>query len=362
MKKKIFTVFITLLLILAVFLLFGCDNFSLFDILANGIYLVPEEITLNLNETVKFEVSGGIAPFIFTAFGDGSLSDGIYTAPPVVPGTSTIISVEDDRNRTAEAYVTVVEAITIAPGLVSTGIGGVVQFRVSGGVTPYISVVLNPDLGSVSALTYDPGPPEGYLFDYTAVSSGIESILVTDSNGQIAEVIVTIVDSPGLMIIPEVAEVLAGEVFTFSASGGTLIPAPAAPYIFSIVDDPAENDDINFDNGRYTAPTSPFTGFRTVSVKDDVGSTAEATVYIVEALFTINPSLTLTLYVGDEFTFSASNGTPDYEFSILTGDEAAGSIDSVTGEFTALAKDSSVIVIVTDGNGNTSTCKVKIKS
>ena len=96
-------------------------------------------------------------------------------------------------------------------------------------------------------------------------------------------------------------------------------------------------------------------------VTDSLSVTAEATVYIVAELLSINPSIALTLYVGEEFSFSASNGNPPYSFSIL-GDEPSGSIDSGTGLFTALAKDPSVIVIVTDSYGNTDTCKVKVKT
>ncbi len=360
MSKKVFTGSIAILLLSIFLLISGCDDFSLVDVLTRDIFLVPAEITLNLDETIKFEVSSGIAPYEFTEVGNGEVPEGIYTAPSTTG--NFIISVRDDRDRIAEAYVTVVEAISITPEVVSTGIGGVLEFRISGGVIPYISVIPTSGLGSVSALTYNVGPPEGYLFYYEALSLGIDQILVTDSNNQIAEVIVTIVDNSNLMIIPDVAEVLAGEVFSFSASGGTPITAPAAPYIFSLVDAPIGAENINPDNGRYTAPAAPFTGIRNVSVEDSVGATAEAIVYIVNELLSINPSLTLTLYVGDEFTFSASYGTPPYIFSILSGDEAAGSIDSVTGEFIALAKDPSVTVIVTDANGNTSTSRVKIKN
>ncbi len=343
MKKKVITVSTLFLLLLVLFLVSGCDDFSLIDVLANDISIIPGEITLNLDETIEFEVSAGISPFVFTEVGDGILPDGIYTAPAVAG--SVTISVQDDRNRTAEAYVTVVDAVNILPEIISTGIGGVVQFTISGGTEPY-DVDLDPGLG-----TYDTGTDI-----YTAGSkAGLEIIKITDFDGQIAEALVTIIDTVNLMIIPEVAEVLAGEIFTFSASGGS------GTYNFST--EPASGDgSINLTNGRYTAPASPFTGTETIRVTDSDSATSDAIIYIVDKLLTINPSIALTLYVGDEFTFSASNGILPYNFSLLPGYETAGSINGTTGLFTALAKDNRVTVIVTDANGNTSTCRVKIKS
>ncbi|MCK5197450.1 MAG: hypothetical protein KAR21_03825, partial [Spirochaetales bacterium] len=149
MKKKVSTVLITFFLLLVVLVLSGCDDFSLFDLLANDISLIPGEITLNLEETIKFEVSAGIAPFVFTEVGYGSVPDGIYTAP-LAPGNFTI-SVEDDRNRTAESYVTVVDAVILAPSIVSTGIGGIIPFTISEGTGPH-TVTLDPGLGTIGPL------------------------------------------------------------------------------------------------------------------------------------------------------------------------------------------------------------------
>lgn len=355
MKNKAFTVLATLLLLLVVFLLFGCDDFSLTEILAYDISLIPGEITLNLDEIIKFEVSAGIAPFVFTEVGDGIVPNGIYTAPSTTG--NFIISVEDDLNRTAEAYVTVVDAanmVSLVPEIVSTGINGEIQFAISGGVGVYTDsdIVLDPDLGSLGSPVYN-ASTDTYDFVYTAANTpGLEIIMVTDDNGQTAEAYITITSDTGLMIIPDVAEVEVDDVLDFSASGG----AGAGTYTYSII---SGSGNIDSGNGRYTAPS--IIGVTTIQVEDSDSNTAEATVYIVADLLTINPSVALTLYVGDEFTFSASNGNPPYSFSIL-GNEPTGSIDSGTGLFTALAKDNSVTVVVTDSNGNTSTCRVKIKS
>ena len=340
MKKEAIPGSIIFLLFLVFFLVPGCDDFSLLEVLANDIALIPEEITLNLDETIEFSVTSGISPFIFTETGDGTISSSLYTAPGV-PGNFTV-TVKDDRNRTAEAFVTVVDAITIVPEIVSTGIGGVIQFTISGGTGSY-NFDWDPLLGN-----YDSGTDT-----YTAGgTAGIDVITVTDSAGQIAEASVTIIDTSNLMIIPEVAEVLIDDIFTFSASGGT---GPGT-YTFSVL---SGNGSIDVVNGKYTAPSE--TGNATVRVTDTDSATADATIYIVAELLTINPSISLTLYVGDEFSFSASNGNSPYSFSIL-GDEPSGSINSSTGLFTALAKDNSVTVIVTDKNGNTDTCRVTLKS
>ncbi len=354
MKKKVITGLLALLLLLTFFLVPGCDEFSLIEVLANDISLIPGEITLNLEETIKFEVSAGISPFVFTEIGDGIIPDGIYTAP-AVPGNITI-SVQDDRNRVAEAYVTVVDAVVLAPATVSTGIGGILSFTINGGTDPF-TVTLDPDLGTLGPLNYDPVADE-YDFVYTAVSAGTEVIRVTDSLGQISEAFVTIDNNPELMIIPDVVEVKIGDTFRFSASGGTV------PYVYSIETVVRSLDGEGFVpvTRIYTAPSIIVDPpIATIRVTDADSSTAEATIYIVAELLTINPSVSLTLNVGDEYTFSAYNGILPYTFSILPGDESSGSIGGGTGLFTALAKDPSVTVIVTDSNGNTDTCKVKVK-
>lgn len=349
MRKKIITGYITILLIPIFLFIPGCDNFSLVDVLTSNISLIPGEITLNLDETIKFEVSSGIAPFEFTEVGNGEVLEGIYTAPSST-GDFTI-SVRDDRDRIAEAYVTVVDAVILSPAIISTGIGGILPFTIYGGTGPH-TVALDPNLGNVGSLTYDAGTGISY-FDYTAINVGFEVIQAMDSIGQITEAYVTISNDTVLMILPDIVEVVKTDVFAFSASGGT----GSGTYIYSII---SGGGSIDAGNGRYTAPGVE--GTAVVRVTDATPDIAEATVIIVAELLTINPSVSITLYVGDEFTFSASYGTSPYVFSIMEGDESSGSINSSTGLFTALAKDNSATVIVTDANGNTSTCRVKIKS
>jgi len=337
---------VTIILILGL-ILFGCDNFSLIELLNNDISIIPEEITLSLGETVRFEVSSGIFPFTFTEIGGGSIPNGIYTAP----GTegSFTISVEDDRKRIAEADVTVVDAanmVNLVPEIITIGIGTNLQLNISGGIAPYV-IDLNPGLGS------DDHPGDGTLtFDYTSIAAGLETIRVTDNLGLFAEAYVTVSANNDLMISPAIAEVLTDGSIFFSASGGT------SPYSFSVIG----VGGINAGTGQYTAPSS--SGTATVQVTDSnlpIPTTADATVYIVTELLTINPSIKITLYVGDQFTFSASHGNPPYSFSIL-GNEPSGSIESGTGLFTALIRDNNVTVVVTDVTGNTSTCRVQVKN
>jgi hypothetical protein len=343
LKKKIISGLVTVFYLSVIFLLLSCDDFNLIELLANDISLVPQEATLNLDETIDFEVSAGISPFRFSVSGGGTIisTSGLYTAPGST-GDVTVY-VDDDRNRTAESYVTVVDAVNLEPVIVSTGIGGIIPFTISGGTGPY-SVVLDPGLG-----TYNTGTDE-----YTAVAAGLDIIRVTDSLGQIAEAAVTVIDTLNLMIIPDIVEVQITDTIQFSASGGT------SPYIYSQVSGAGS---FNAATRIYTAPAVGGTT-AVIRVTDSgipTSLTADATIYIVVELLTINPSVAITLYVGDVFTFSASNGTPPYTFSILPGDEASGSIHSVTGVFTALEKDNNVTVIVTDANGNNDTCRVKIK-
>ena len=145
MSKKVFTGSIAILLLSIFLLISGCDDFSLVDVLTRDIFLVPAEITLNLDETIKFEVSSGIAPYEFTEVGNGEVPEGIYTAPSTTG--NFIISVRDDRDRIAEAYVTVVEAISKSElGFVSpipTFPALVILIRSVGSIAVKVSFVAN---------------------------------------------------------------------------------------------------------------------------------------------------------------------------------------------------------------------------
>ncbi|MDA3941637.1 MAG: hypothetical protein PF693_20400 [Spirochaetia bacterium] len=340
MRTKVITGSIIFLLLISLFLISGCDDFSLIEILSNDISLIPGEVTLNFNESIKFEVSAGVSPFVFTESGDGAISGNVFTAP----GTSGSfpIMVEDNLRRTAEATITVVDPATqvyITPEIVSTVIDGVISFTISGGTGPY-TVIWDSILGEYDTTTDE----------YTALTAGADTIMVTDSLLQTAEAYVNITNNTDLMISPQIVELLLGETVQFSASGGS------TTYTYSHF-----SGDGSFSPATriYTAPA--VLGSPTALIRvDDTGTTEDATIYIVANPFTINPSLAITLNVSDEFTFSASNGNPPYTFSILDN-ESSGSINSATGLFTALIKDNNVTVVVEDSRGTMSTCRVKIK-
>ncbi len=344
MKKR--TLLTIIFLSLFLLLIGSCDDFSLIELINRDISLVPEEATLNIGKSITFNVVAGVNPYNFKVVGEGDINDnGKFTAPGLSEECRIIVT--DSKNRTAEAAVTVVDLLTLSPQMVTTGIGGKVTFTINGGTAPYTVTLNDPSLGSQN----HPGDstPD---FDFTAASTaGTETITVTDSQGQITETQVAIIASSELMIIPEVSEVIAGDVFSFSASGGT------SPYVFSVIFNTGDDGTINPGNGKYTAPATP--GTKTVRVTDNVGSTADATVYIVNKLLDIVPS-SQTLHVGQEWTFTASNGTPPYTFSLAPEDNESASINSSSGLFTAIAFDPKVTVIVTDSRGAVDTCKVKI--
>ncbi|MCK5202094.1 MAG: hypothetical protein KAR21_27265, partial [Spirochaetales bacterium] len=209
-------------------------------------------------------------------------------------------------------------------------------------------------------LNYAPLTDINYFKFESGAIAGNEIIRVTDSAGQISEAFITITADLDLQISPTVAQVLSGGAdYPFSASGGSGV------YVFSIDSPktlPLGDSSINSDNGRYSPPITD-TGVETIRVTDSsipTPLTAVATIYIVDALLTINPSVSLTLHIGDKYTFSASNGTVPYFFSIGPGDAASASINSETGLFEALGFDASVLVTVTDSKGTSDTCRVKI--
>ncbi len=265
MRKKVITGSIILLFFSIFLLIPGCDDFSLVEIMSNNISIIPGEITLNLNESVNFQVAAGIPPYTFTEIGDGTINSGLYTAPGVA-GSFTVF-VKDDKNRNAESNITVVDVVNIVPEIVTTGINGEIQFTISGGTAPY-NVTLDPVLGS------DDHPGDGtLLFTYTAGgAAGQETLIITDNDGLTAVAFVSIVSSTELMIVPDIVEVVKTDVFAFSASGGT---GPGT-YTYSII---SGGGSIDAGNGRYTAPGVE--GTAVVRVTDATPDTAEATVIIV---------------------------------------------------------------------------------
>lgn len=293
----------------------------------------PSTKTMAVDNSHTFSASNGVAPYSYSITGGSgaiNAATGAYTAPNTA-GAATV-TVTDSLGNTANATVTINAALAISPTSKTLAVTNTHTFTASGGDTSYTF--------SVAAGGGTVHPTTGL---YTAPnSSGAATVRVTDGMGNTADAAVTINAAPS--ISPSTKTVAVNNTFTFSATNGV------APYSYSVA---AGAGTIHNTTGLYTAPGAP--GSATLRVTDSLGNTSDATVTVAAAL-SASPS-TKTLAVNNTFTFSGSDGSPPYSYSVVAG---GGTVNSSTGLYTAPAASGSATVRVTDSMSNTADATVTI--
>ncbi len=147
------------------------------------------------------------------------------------------------------------------------------------------------------------------------------------------------IPSLNLSIKPEAVTVYVGEVYLFSATGGS------PPYSYEVVKGGGTIDE---STGLYTAPESA--DVVTVRVTDSASNTSDSSVTVVEYPSFVSPPS--RLYVYDSYTFQATGGVAPYTYEIVDG---LGSVDFSTGVYEGPAYSGSVTIKVTDSLGKHST-------
>lgn len=301
----------------------------------NGaLQISPTTQSLGLNATQAFTVTGGVPPISFSRVSGGGSIDGtgLYTAPSS-PGTAKVRAT-DSLGNTSDANISIYGALGISPLLQTLAVNNNISFSAGGGIPPYAYSIVSGG-GSINAST-------GYFM--APSSSGSVTVRVTDSIGSTSNAIVTV--NAALQISPTSQLMLVGNTVTFSAIGGV------SPLSFSIA---SGSGSMNSSTGDYTAPIS--IGSAVVRVTDSYGNTSDANVTITQTL-SISPSAK-TLAVNNQFTFSGSGGTPPLSYSMVSG---GGSIDSVSGVYTAPASSGSAVVRVSDSLGATADANVTVNA
>jgi hypothetical protein len=334
-----------LALVLAALALTACTPFSFYDTLdakeeEKKLEVSPASITLPANQVCSFTALGGEPPYSFSILvGVGSIDPdtGLYTAP-AGEGTATI-EVKDVKECRRQAWVTVTPpgslTLTLSPLSAILHIHNQVEFSAFGGQPPYLySVVSGP--GNIN-------PVNG---KFVATSTpGLATVRVSDAASQTSESTVEVLEP--FAISPDEATVSATSTCLFAASGGKppYAYALASPALGSI--DPA--------GGLYTAPA--LAGSDTVRATDAIGNTADAELTITPpGPLVISPSA-ITLTAGSTITFSASGGLTPYSFSMAGG---LGTIDPLTGFYTAPSEAGIDTVRVTDSAGSTAEATVTV--
>lgn len=220
-------------------------------------------------------------------------------------------------------------AVKINPSLAKLEISNGTIFSVTGGSAPYTySIVsgagsINSSSGSFTAPTIE----------------GTTVIQVTDNLGQSSKGYIYTY-APNLVIKPSLINLSLGATYNFSAKGGL------APYNFDIIT--GANSTISA-NGFFTAPSGSESIGDTIKVRvsDSSGLSAISTVTLASDL-SISPAVQ-TLGGGASLTLFATGGVSPYTFSIVSG---VGSINSVSGVYTASSTTGMAVVRVTDSSGS----------
>jgi hypothetical protein len=295
-------------------------------IVSADLALTPTTLTIPVNQTHTFTVTGGQPPYTYSVpSGGGTFSAGVYTAPSSA-GSATI-EVTDSIGAFVTSNITIVPTLQITPASVTMTVDATQTFGATGGLAPYVYTITSGG-GSFSGTTYTAaGTPETV------------TVQVADSLGETSSATVTIVAS--LVISPSTATIALGDTKTFSATGGM------SPYTYSVLSGGG-----SFSSAVYTPASA---GTVVVKVTDSLGDTSDATI-TVNGTLTISPT-TVTLGVNDTETFTAAGGVSPYTYSVLSG---SGSFSGAV--YTAPSSAGSATVKVTDSLGNTANATITINA
>jgi len=176
--------------------------------------------------------------------------------------------------------------------------------------------------------------------------AAITAVLMLFAAGCGSPVILSNGVSGAFALNPTVATVLKQHTLTFTAVNGT------APYSYSIY---FGGGAIDSSSGIFTAGSAAETVV--IQATDANLNVAYATTNVVDSPIVLPP--TVTLAVNDKFPFSVNNAKAPVTFSVESG---GGSVDSVTGVFTAGSQSGSSALKITDANGLTATAAITVNS
>lgn len=305
----------------------------------DSLQFVVQNVTVTVNQSYTFAVTGGVGPTYFFSVppSQGSFTGYTYTAPSS-PGIYTV-TVQDSQSPTpnvATATVIVNPALAITPVESTIAITNQAQFVASGGVPPYSFAV--PAGGAGGSIHSENG-----LFS-AGTQTGDTTVTVSDSYSTSSTVIHI---GPALVIDPSAVTLVKGTNRTFATTGGV------GAITFSVT---SGGGSIESSLGQYTASNT--TGIAKIRAQDVLGNSSEATVSIVEPLGIVPGDIILR--VGSSMVFSAAGGLPPYSYSIVSDQGTQGTINETTGAFNAPGAAGVVKVRVTDAMGNTSDSTVTV--
>ena len=147
--------------------------------------IFPSQAFMLGGEEIVLRAEGGTLPFVWDSNPPEvgtlvveSATTARFTASAAIPNGVATITVEDGTGRTDTATITVTQFFSVLPDSVTLGVSDSFTFTVSGGTQPYLAVLSDSTVGTVSVsdnkvtITIDAGATSG---DYI--------LTVTDDNG-----------------------------------------------------------------------------------------------------------------------------------------------------------------------------------
>ncbi|MCP4696479.1 MAG: DUF1566 domain-containing protein, partial [Gammaproteobacteria bacterium] len=294
--------------------------------------ITPAEITLVQRGTAELSVTGGKAPYKWTAqAGNLSADTGdrtAYTAPETAG--EYWVRVTDARSQTAEAAVSVIltgSPPVITPATATLFVGETKTFQIAGGKKPYAAI------GTLHGQISEQGEN---LFIYTAPGlAADDTVTITDSLGQkgSAQIETIAINLPD--ITPAEVTLTQREITELSVTGGK------SPYAWTV-----QAGNLSAGTGDRTAYTAPeTTGEYWVRVTDAFNQTAEAAISVIGGSCVITPAA-VTLSMGETKKFQIAGGKKPYaSISALHGQISEQGEDSFIYTAPGLAADDTVTVI-----------------
>jgi hypothetical protein len=178
----------------------GAEATSLISVIAPpDLSLSPVNLTLNIGSYRFFLGEGGVAPYVYSATGPGTIDgSGLYTAPADIGGgyENDTVMVTDARGATAISFVTIVKSTTLALSGSATLVeeGKTATFTAREGQPPYASFTLDALPGSGGSIQQT--GPDTCL--YTAghnLGASVDVIKVTDALPSTASLYVDVLPS-----------------------------------------------------------------------------------------------------------------------------------------------------------------------
>jgi hypothetical protein len=307
-----------------------------------GPNITPTNATVAVNGTVALTVTGGLAPYTWTAdvgSVDSSGTQVTYTAPGQA-GTATV-TVTDAKSASVAATINITDTgMAITPSVTGLEGGQTRDFTATGGDGNYNWTAAK---GSLSATT-------GATVTYTApnLADGEEdTVTVKDNSGNDTTATVRILSViPDMAITPAKATVQVGGSQKFVAQNA----------VGKNVRWTTEGGSIS-DDGTFTAPASK--GTYTITATDYTsGRTAQAEVVVTAEQLILTPKQARVNTSGSE-SFTVTGGQAPYIWQVA----GEGSLDSHSGEtvqFTAESTATKVRLLVTDNQGLSSEAEITV--